>query len=67
MSERGLEIKDIIKPKGPHGRTKIYEAIKEGRLIAHKDGRKTIILGSDYDNFLKSLPVLTPGRSPSHN
>jgi hypothetical protein len=58
-----LEIKDITKPNGPHGRTAIYAAIKEGRLIARKDGRKTIILVSDYQQFLQSLPVLRTGRN----
>lgn len=39
------------------GRTKIFEAIKLGKLTARKAGRRTIILNDDLSNFLKALPV----------
>lgn len=39
------------------GRTKIYEAIKLGKLRARKAGRHTIILTDDLKAFLESLPV----------
>ncbi len=41
------------------GRTKIYEAIREGLLIARKFGRKTLILRSDLRQFLNALPSAT--------
>ena len=39
------------------GRTKIYEAIKLGKLKARKAGRHTVILTDDLKAFLESLPV----------
>jgi len=56
--KRAYQIKDICHPNGVHGRTRIFQAIKEGRLVARKDGRKTIILAEDYERFLQSLPTV---------
>ena len=42
---------------GPLGRTYLFQAIKEKRLIAHKAGRRTIITHENYQAFLRSLPV----------
>jgi excisionase family DNA binding protein len=50
-------IDEAAQAGGP-GRTKIYEAIKLGRLKAHKAGRKTVILKDDYLAFLQALPVM---------
>lgn len=38
------------------GRTKLYEAIKDGFLTARKFGNRTIILRSDLQRFLDALP-----------
>ena len=38
------------------GRTKIYEEIKAGRLIARKVGDRTIILRTDREAYLSALP-----------
>lgn len=38
------------------GRTKLYEAIGRGELIARKYGSRTIVLKSDLLRFLKALP-----------
>ena len=38
------------------GRTKIYEEIKAGRLIARKLGSRTLIALSDVEKWLKALP-----------
>jgi hypothetical protein len=40
------------------GRDGIYEAIREGRLVARKYGRRTLILDEDLRMFLASLPRL---------
>jgi excisionase family DNA binding protein len=38
------------------GRTKIYQAISEGRLKARKCGKRTLVLRNDLRDFLTSLP-----------
>jgi hypothetical protein len=43
---------------GPLRRSSLYQAIKEGRLVAQKAGRRTIITHENYQKFLKSLPVI---------
>ena len=43
------------------GRTTIYKAIKSGKLIARKFGRRTIILADDLAAWLRSLPKLNTG------
>jgi excisionase family DNA binding protein len=40
------------------GRTKIYEAINNGSLIARKHGKRTIILRDDLRAFLAALPAV---------
>jgi excisionase family DNA binding protein len=40
----------------PVGRTKLYEAIRDGRLKTRKSGRRTVILIDDFKQFLNSLP-----------
>lgn len=37
------------------GRTKIYEAIGSGALVAKKLGKRTLILKTDLEIFLASL------------
>jgi hypothetical protein len=38
------------------GRTKLYEAIADGKLTARKYGSRTIVLRGDLLRFLGSLP-----------
>jgi excisionase family DNA binding protein len=38
------------------GRDKLYGLIREGRLPARKLGRRTLIVASDLESFLQSLP-----------
>lgn len=38
------------------GLTSIREAVGNGRLVAHKHGRRTIILPDDLKRWLKTLP-----------
>jgi hypothetical protein len=48
--------------EGPLAKATLYNALNDGRLKAKKFGRRTIILDSDWSNFLESLPEYTPGR-----
>ena len=41
-------------------RDKIYGAINAGKLRAKKDGRRTIILASDLEDYLANLPKFEP-------
>ena len=41
----------------PIGRTKLYEEIAAGRLVAVKVGKRTLIRAEDAEAWLKSLPV----------
>jgi hypothetical protein len=38
------------------GRSTIYEAIKDGSLVARKRGKRTVITAPDGMRWLKSLP-----------
>jgi hypothetical protein len=42
------------------GRTSIYDAIKSNKLIARKNGRRTVILAKDLRLWLQDLPARTP-------
>ena len=42
--------------EGAGGHTKIYEAIKTGKLKAKKRGKSTIILHPDLVEYLENLP-----------
>ncbi len=52
----GLSIEESCQAAGI-GRTKIYEAIGSGELIAKKAGRRTIILPKHLEAYLESLPA----------
>ena len=40
------------------GRDRLYKMIGEQKLIARKCGRRTIILATDLEAFLQSLPTI---------
>jgi|GraSoi2013_115cm_1033766.scaffolds.fasta_scaffold443100_1 excisionase family DNA binding protein len=42
------------------GRDSVYAAIRTGRLIARKYGRRTVVLDDDMRAFLEALPRLGP-------
>jgi Helix-turn-helix domain len=42
------------------GRDSVYAAIRTGRLIARKYGRRTVVLDNDMRAFLEALPRLEP-------
>jgi excisionase family DNA binding protein len=39
-------------------RSHIYNEVRSGRLVARQTRGRTIVLTSDFDNYLKSLPTL---------
>lgn len=43
------------------GRTKLYQEIAAGRLIARKANKRTIILHEELQSYLQALPL---SRSP---
>jgi excisionase family DNA binding protein len=47
------------------GRTAIYEAIRDGALIARKRGRKTLILPEDLRRWVESHPAVQAKKSSS--
>ena len=65
MAEIAFNPDQLGKQEGGPGRTKIYRAIKEGKLRAYKDGRRTIVLAADYISYIQSLPPAGP--TPHHN
>jgi excisionase family DNA binding protein len=50
-----LSIPEVCKISGL-GKTKIYDAIKRGHLVARKYGRRTVVLYEDLVEFLRNLP-----------
>lgn len=42
------------------GRTKTYELLACGKLPAKKLGKRTLILRSDAETWLRSLPAMEP-------
>jgi hypothetical protein len=59
LDEAAYTIDEIVR-RAPIGRSSIYKAIKDRRLVARKDGRRTVILKSDYVRYLRSLPPVEP-------
>ncbi len=49
-----LSISEVSKLSGL-GKTKIYDAIKRGDLVARKYGRRTLVLYEDFIDFLQKL------------
>jgi excisionase family DNA binding protein len=40
-------------------RSRIYLAIKDGELVARKDGRKTLIEATELQRWVNSMPPMT--------
>lgn len=57
MEREGLSISEACAFAGI-GKTKIYEAISNGNLMARKCGKRTLILKEDLRSFLASLPAV---------
>jgi len=56
LQREGLSVSEACEVAGV-GRTKIYEAIADGLLVARKYGKRTIILRTELQNFLTTLPT----------
>jgi excisionase family DNA binding protein len=54
---QGLSIAEACATAGI-GRTKIYQAISTGELVARKYGKRTLILRTDLQDFLTNLPTV---------
>jgi len=59
MGLRALPIPAVCARTGL-GRTTVYAAIKSGALTARKCGRRTLILASDLEAWLSTLPTVRP-------
>jgi excisionase family DNA binding protein len=57
LQREGISISEVCTIAGI-GRTKIYQAIASGELVARKYGKRTIILRQDLQAFLAALPVV---------
>ena len=57
MHREGLSVSEACRVSGI-GRTKMYEAISDGRLKARKLGKRTLVLRGDLQAFLDNLPVV---------
>lgn len=53
----GLSISEACTVAGI-GRTKLYQAIADGQLVARKYGKRTLVLRSDLQAFLAKLPTV---------
>jgi excisionase family DNA binding protein len=56
LRREGLSVAEACAIAGI-GRTKIYEAISDGRLVARKLGKRRLILRDDLQKFLSELPT----------
>ncbi|WP_089173414.1 hypothetical protein [Bosea sp. AS-1] len=55
MQKLAFRIKELAEA-GPVKSTFIYDAIATGKLTARKAGAATVVLASDWEAFLTSLP-----------
>jgi excisionase family DNA binding protein len=55
LEAEGLRVEEAVVVSGI-GRSKLYEFIKSGELVARKSGKTTIILRSDIMTLLENLP-----------
>jgi excisionase family DNA binding protein len=57
-----ISIEDVTKASGL-GRSKVYEEIRDGRLLARKVGKRTLILMADLKAWLEAFPPITPNQA----
>lgn len=61
MQKMALSISEAVEITGLC-RDTIYRAIGSGALVARKNGKRTLILRSELESFLTSLPVAQMGK-----
>ncbi|MBR1298533.1 helix-turn-helix domain-containing protein [Bradyrhizobium sp. AUGA SZCCT0042] len=61
MSKRNLITMKEALEKGRFKRTKAYELINGGKIIAYKDGHTTLIDADSLEAYQASLPRIEPG------
>jgi excisionase family DNA binding protein len=54
-----VSIEDAVTASGL-GRSKVYEEIRDGRLVARKVGKRTLILMTDLQAWLEAFPKIAP-------
>jgi Helix-turn-helix domain len=55
VEQRAFTIRDVIRHT-TLCRDSVYKAINEGRLVARKAGKRTLVTAEDLNAFLQSLP-----------
>jgi histone H3/H4 len=55
-----LNVRQAVEASGLT-RSHLYEAMKEGKLIARKAGRRTIIMAEDLRSYIQNLPTKGAG------
>ena len=53
--ELAVSIEEAARRAGV-GRTTIYEAVNDGKLVIRKSGRRSLVLVDELQNWLSSLP-----------
>lgn len=63
MQPLALTIEDAVKVSGL-ARSRIYELMGKGELVARKAGRRTLIMGDSLRAYLENLPcaVISPAK-----
>jgi hypothetical protein len=64
MERAAYTIKQLVEDGTFGSKSAAYEAIAAGRLVAQKDGRRTIVTAENKRTYLEGLPVIEPA-SPS--
>jgi hypothetical protein len=59
MPKTAYRIRELAEA-GPFKKTFIFAAIANGRLTARKAGAATVVLASDWEDFLANLPKAGP-------
>lgn len=56
MQKAALTVADVAQ-QGSMSKRQVYRLLKAGQLKARKSGHKTLILTSDFEAWLRALPV----------
>lgn len=56
METAALTIAEVAR-EGRISRRQVYRELKQGKLIARKSGKRTLVLAADFKAWLASLPV----------